>query len=84
MTQQEKKIAIDKFKTIDNAVKEGPFVSYLFCLEYILKSMGRADMCVHLNQIQCPKRREKYQEKLDKIFQSSLPPTITSLLRRHG
>jgi len=85
MTQLEKKIAIDKFKTIDNAVKEGPFVSYLFCLEYILKSMGRADMCVHLNQIQCPKRREKYQEKLDKIFQSSsLPPTITSLLRRHG
>jgi hypothetical protein len=84
MTQVEKQIAIDKFKTIDLAVKEGPFVSYLFCLEYILKHMGRADMCVHLNQIQCPKRREKYQEKLDKIFETDPSPSITSLLRRHG
>lgn len=80
MNLAEKKNAIDLFRVIDAAVQEGPFVSYLFCLEYILRKMGRSDMCVHLNQIQCPKRRKKYKAQLDGIFGTG----ITTLLRRHA
>ena len=76
----EKKNAIDLFKTIDAAVREGPFVSYLFCLEYILRKMGRSDMCVHINKIQCPKRRKKYEARLDEIFGKGAS-ILTNLLR---
>ena len=81
--EQEKARALTLFQRIDTAIKEGPFVSYLFCLEYILRKMGRSDMCLHINQIQCPKRREKYKARLDGIF-GEVPPVITSLLRTHG
>jgi hypothetical protein len=82
MNQVEKKIALDLFRIIDYAVREGPFVSYLFCLEYILRKMGRADMCVHINQIQCPKRREKYRVRLDGIFgDKEEEPDVRTLLR---
>ena len=85
MTQTEKKNAIDLFKTIDAAIREGPFVSYLFCLEYILRKMGRSDMCAHINQIQCPKRREKYQVRLDQIFDVDWKGgNVRSLLRKLG
>jgi hypothetical protein len=84
MTQSEKTTALHMFKVIDMAVRHGPFVSYLFCLEYILKRMGRADMCPHINQIQCPNRREAYKLRLDSIFQKDEPASITSLLRTHG
>ena len=67
----EKLKAIDLFKRIDIAIGKGPFISYLFCLEYILKKLGRADMCEHINRIQCPKRREKYKDRLDRIFNST-------------
>ena len=80
MTQDEKKQALDYFRVIDNAVRTGPFVSYLFCLEYILRKMGRDDICEHINHIQCPKRREKYQERLDGIF-SKKALDIRNLLR---
>ena len=83
MNLTEKKNAIDLFQTIDASVREGPFVSYLFCLEYILRKLGRSDMCLHINQIQCPKRREKYKARLDGIF-GEVTPVITSLLRTHG
>ena len=76
----EKKNAIDLFGTIDAAVREGPFVSYLFCLEYILRKMGRSDMCVHINKIQCPKRRKKYKARLDEIFGKGAS-ILTNLLR---
>ena len=82
MTEAERKRAIDMFQVIDQAVRDGPFISYLFCLEYILRKMGRSDMCLHINQIQCPKRREKYKARLDGIF-GEVPPVITSLLRTH-
>lgn len=68
MSLGEKHSAIDLFKQIDAAVREGPFISYLYCLEYILQKLGRPDMCVHINKIQCTKRRKKYKMQLDKIF----------------
>ena len=83
MSQAEKRVALDLFQTIDVAVREGPFVSYLFCLEYILRKMGRADMCVHINQIQCPKRREKYRVQLNGIFGKDEEPNVRTLLRTH-
>jgi len=67
----EKKMAIDLFHKIDAAVRTGPFVSYLFCLEYILKKIGRHDMVEYINRIQCPRRREKYTLFLDKVFTPS-------------
>ncbi len=68
LSQSEKRTALDMFGTIDTAIKEGPFISYLFCLEYILKRMERHDVCEHINKIQCSKRREKYKVRLDSIF----------------
>ena len=76
----EKQNAIDLFKTIDAAVREGPFVSYLFCLEYILERLGRHDVCEHINKIQCPKRRAAYRHKLDGILGAEAP-LVTNLLR---
>ena len=84
MNLSEKKVALDLFRTVDAAIREGPFVSYLFCLEYILRKMGRSDMCVHINQIQCPKRREKYQVLLDQIFGKREESNVRTLLRTHG
>ena len=70
LSEGEKINAIDLFKRIDLAIGRGPFISYLFCLEYILKKLGRSDMCEHINRIQCSKRREKYKDLLDRIFES--------------
>ena len=64
LEQPEKARAIQLFNVIDGAIQEGPFVSYLFCLEYILKKIGRQDVCEHINLIQCPKRRDAYQQRL--------------------
>jgi hypothetical protein len=69
----EKRRAIELFGQIDRAVGEGPFISYLFCLEYILRKMGRSDMCPFLNRIQCNKRRADYQRRLDTIFEEGRP-----------
>ena len=80
ISQAEKQTALDMFSTIDKAIDKGPFISYLFCLEYILKRMGRHDVCEHLNQIQCPKRREKYKARLDGIFERPRAD-ISALLR---
>ena len=80
LTQQEKHQALQLFKTIDGAIREGPFVSYLFCLEYILKKMGRQDLCEFINRIQCNKRRAAYTTKLNDIFAAG-SRDIKSLLR---
>ena len=66
--EDEKNRALQLFDQVDVALGEGGFVSYLFCLEYILRYMGRDDICVYINQIQCAKRRANYKERLDKIF----------------
>lgn len=80
LTQQEKHQALQLFQTIDGAIREGPFVSYLFCLEYILKKMGRQDLCEFINRIQCNKRRAAYTTKLNDIFAAG-SRDIKSLLR---
>lgn len=68
LTLAEKKWAIDLFYRIDRSIRVGPFVSYLFCLEYILVHMGRVDMLPFINKIKCPKRRLAYTRRLDGIF----------------
>ena len=69
LDEMEVKLALELFDRIDAAVsKEGPFISYLYCLEYILSLLDRRDMVVYLNQIKCEKRRRAYKERLDKIF----------------
>ena len=88
LQEEEKAKAIQMFNTIDAAIQVGPFVSYLFCLEYILTKMGRQDVCHHINLIQCPKRRIAYTQRLDLIFskQDDDPQQICvmSQLRTHG
>lgn len=86
LTEREKANAIEMFKKVDIAVKDGPFVSYLFCLEYILIKLGRSDVCNYVNHIQCPKRRDKYQTRLDEIFEHARQPRecIMSRFRKHG
>jgi len=79
LNEIEKVRALQMFSQIDNAIQEGPFVSYLFCLEYILKRMGRHDVCENINQIQCPKRRAAYQTRLNTIFKAR--STNENLLR---
>ena len=70
LDEKEVKLALDLFDRIDASVPKGPFISYLFCLEYILTLLDRRDMVVYLNQIKCEKRRRAYKERLDKIFLS--------------
>ena len=89
LTEWEKTQALEHFKKIDHAFREGPFVSYLFCLEYILEKLGRDDMCAYINRIQCTKRREAYKERLDRIFvaadaEDKEDESIMSQLRRLG
>ena len=67
---------------IDAACLEGPFISYLFCLEFILRKLGRDDVCLFINLIQCPKRRIKYTERLEAIFNTVAVSPRTSIMNR--
>ena len=79
----EKAAAMRLFERIDTAITSGPFVSYLYCLEYILERMGRSDVCKHINQIKCPKRRAAYKIRLNAIFKvESKGPNIMLRLRK--
>jgi len=82
LTEVEKNRALMLFARIDRAIKSGPFVSYLYCLEYILVRMERSDMCPHINRIQCPKRRTTYKIRLDKIFGAGRKEGCVALLAR--
>lgn len=84
LSQQEKTRAIRLFQVVDDAIRQGPFISYLYCLEYILVHMKRSDVCVHINKIQCPKRRAAYKIRLDGIFNEAGPNvgTVKTLLRK--
>jgi len=73
MTEVEKMNALRMFRRIDMAVREGPFVSYLYCLEYILERMGRSDVVENINRIKCHKRRVAYKLRLDEIFGCEQP-----------
>ena len=81
INENEKEQALQMFTRIDCAIRSGPFVSYLYCLEYILKRLHRSDICEHINCIQCPKRRATYKFRLDKIFGADGHETIEDILR---
>lgn len=71
LTQSEIAHAMDEFAIIDRTLRQEPMVSYLFCLEFILKRIGRGDMVPYINRIKCSKRRHKYNERLRLIFANS-------------
>lgn len=72
--------SMEHFETIDRALRRETMISYLFCLEYIFRKIGRVDMTVYINRIKCTKRRRLYKERLDTIFGVK---TITELLLLH-
>ena len=84
LDEAEKDRALQMFDRIDRAIRSGPFVSYLYCLEFILQRMQRRDICAHINCIQCPKRRATYKLRLDKIFGTSEKIGVQNLLRRNA
>ena len=71
LTQREIAQAMDHFNVIDRTLRQEPMVSYLFCLEFILKRIGRGDMVPYINRIKCSKRRHKYNERLRRMFADS-------------
>ena len=61
--------AMSLFGVLDRAFKrDGPFVSYLFALEYILRAIGREDVLPYINKIQCATRRGAYTMQFAKLF----------------
>ena len=56
------------FEIVNVAVSGKKFVSYVYLLEYVLNKLGRSDMLPYLNKIICPKRRNEYKLRLDKVF----------------
>ena len=62
--------AMHYFDTIDRTLRANnePMISYLFCLEFVLRKLGREDMLVFINRIKCPKRRHCYHDRLSNIF----------------
>ena len=72
--------AMQVFSDIDRALRDGPMISYLYCLEFVLKRIGRADLVPFINCIKCPKRRSAYQERLRAVFQPKRD--VLSLLTR--
>ena len=68
LTQSEREECLKLFDTVDMAYANGPFISYLYVLEYILHKISRSDVCPFLSRIQCRKRRAKYGKALDKVF----------------
>jgi len=80
LSQDEQAAAMIIFGTIDNAIK-GPFISYVYALEYILVRMNRPDLLPFINQIQCSKRRAAYKRLLDGIFKSCDSPEVSDFER---
>ena len=69
LSEHEKEHALRLFKRLDRAYDDGEqFVSYLYALEYILKTMGRADMIPYINKIKCRSRRAQSLRRLRRIF----------------
>ena len=70
LSQAEFHRALVNFNTIDRTLRDTqqPMISYLFCLEFILKKIGRDDMVPYINRIKCSKRRQTYSARLRRIF----------------
>ena len=73
ITAQEQKRALDYFQVIDFAFpQKGSFMSYLYVLEFVLESIGRADVLPFISRIQCRKRRAKYSMRLAAIIRDAI------------
>ena len=71
LTDIERNRAVDLFNRIDGALAKlpgQPFCSYLYVLEYILHKLNRPDVVPFCSRIQCRKRRTKYRELLNSVF----------------
>ena len=84
LTSREIKQALQCFDVIDQSIHESgeTMVSYLFCLEFILKRIGRGDLLPYVNRIKCAKRRQLYEERLSGIFAPK--HDVRTMLLRHG
>lgn len=82
LTSDEINHAMRQFDIIDRHIQRNgePMISYLFCLEFILRKMNRFDMIVFINRIKCPKRRRMYHERLTSMFASE-KVDVVELLR---
>ena len=70
---EEQKRALGYFEVIDRAFpQKGSFMSYLYVLEFILESIGRADVLPFISRIQCQKRRTKYSMRLAAIIRDAI------------
>ena len=70
LSEIEMQQATRHFDVIDRHIERtgDSMISYLFCLEFILKKMGRTDMLEFLNRIKCCTRRRTYTERLTAMF----------------
>ena len=58
---------------IDRAFPDkGSFMSYMYVLEFVMVSIGRADMLPYISRIQCRKRRAKYGTRLAAIIRDAI------------
>ena len=82
LSDHEVSMAMNHFDLIDRHVHRegGRMISYIFCLEFILKKMGRHDMIPYVSRIKCAKRRRAYDERLRQIFGEG--ETVLQRLRR--
>ena len=74
--------AMHYFDTIDRTLRANnePMISYLFCLEFVLRKLGREDMLVFINRIKCPKRRHRYHDRLTDIFGQTTDQNVARLM----
>ena len=68
------------FDILDRQLDRDSMISYLYCLEYILVKIGRSDMLHYINRIKCSKRRSRYKERLDRLFEGHAA-SVVDLLR---
>ena len=70
LSQAEIATALAYFDKIDRHIERSGdrMVSYIFCLEFILKKMGRFDMLPYVSKIKCPTRRRDYEKQLRNIL----------------
>ena len=80
LTSEEIKRAMYYFDTIERHLHGEPMISYLFCLEFILRKLDRTDMIAFINRIKCPKRRRTYHERLTNIFLMDKEDVVTLLM----
>ena len=81
LTEPEMHLAMRHFDTIDAALRDVTMISYLYCLEYIFRKIGRDDMTAYINRIKCVKRRRAYRQRLDHIFEPDDIYTVADRLR---